>query len=287
MPHVRRRNLREDWNVEKNMPDGSRVATGIALIALFIAACSSLGGGAQSPPARTAGATFVASPVASPLPATPGVAMSFPAASSTPVVVTHVGSASQAAAVVFASNPIFNSIIPDPGTTVGQTAWYTASDDVNGFVVSVTMGSGDCPAGCANNHTWNYAVSTSGKVTLASEQGPDVEPSADHGTPDPATVNIVLVAGPVCPVERIPPDPNCAPRPVPHVTVVLRDAAGNEVGTDTADDYGVVTFTVPAGAYYIEPGNVGGIMQAPTPTAFSVLGGKNVKVTLMYDTGIR
>jgi hypothetical protein len=69
--------------------------------------------------------------------------------------------------------------------------------------------------------------------------------------------------------------------------VVLRDPAGNEVASGTADANGVATFTVPGGAYYVEPGPVGGMMQDPSPTAFAVPGGADFKVTLEYDTGIR
>jgi hypothetical protein len=206
-----------------------------------------------------------------------------------PIAVSQVTSPSQAAAVVFASNPpLFGSIAPSSSLgAVGQSASYSASTGNNEFLVSVTMGSGDCQSGCINQHTWNYSVSYDGTVSLVSEQGDAFEGSVDLGTADPATVHVVLVAGPVCPVERNPPDPNCAPRPVANVPVVLRDPAGNEVASGTADANGVATFTVPGGAYYVEPGPVGGMMQDPSPTAFAVPGGADFKVTLEYDTGIR
>jgi len=202
--------------------------------------------------------------------------------------VSHVGTPSQAAAVVFASNPLFSSMTPPTGFAgVGRTTSYTATTGDNEFLVSVTMGSGDCQSGCINQHTWNYSVSYDGKVALVNEQGPEFEGTVDHGTADPATVHVLLIAGPVCPVERNPPDPSCSPRPVANVPVVLRDAAGNQVANGTADNTGVATFTVPGGAYYVEPGAVGGMMQEPNPTAFSVPGGANFKITLEYDTGIR
>ena len=43
----------------------------------------------------------------------------------------------------------------------------------------------------------------------------------------------MATAGPVCPVERIPPDPACAPRPVAGAVVVVRDGTGREVARAT------------------------------------------------------
>lgn len=176
---------------------------------------------------------------------------------------------------------------PSPIGVVGQTSSYTASEGEDGYTVTVIMGSGDCPSGCIDHHTWNYSVSHDGKVTLTSEEGTEIEPPADHASSDPATVKVLLLAGPVCPVERNPPDPNCAGRPVPNVAVVLRDPAGHEVDSGTADAQGALTFSVPGGAYYLEPAPVAGLMREPAETAFSVPGGTTVTVALSYDTGIR
>jgi hypothetical protein len=164
---------------------------------------------------------------------------------------------------------------------------YTTSQGNNDFVVTVNMNFGDCQSSCTKQHTWNYSVSYDGTVKLESEQGAQVQASPPPVSTDPSTVHILFVAGPVCPVERNPPDPNCAPRPVPGVSTVLRDPAGNQVATGTSDANGVATFTVPGGAYYVDSGQVGGMMRAPTPTAFSVPGGVDFKVTLEFDTGIR
>src|SRR5512146_1016884 len=35
----------------------------------------------------------------------------------------------------------------------------------------------------------------------------------------------IATAGPVCPVERTPPDPSCAPRAVPGARLLVQDAA--------------------------------------------------------------
>ena len=48
---------------------------------------------------------------------------------------------------------------------------------VGAFIVSVTVGWGDCQSGCIDKHTWQYAVAPDGTVTLQSEAGP--EPPSD------------------------------------------------------------------------------------------------------------
>jgi hypothetical protein len=198
-----------------------------------------------------------------------------------------VTSPSQAAALVFASNPIFSSISPTAKNALGQTSYYNASETGDGFAVSVTLGTGDCASSCITKHTWNYAVTRHGQVTLDTETGDPVDVPPSPGTSDPATVNVSLVAGPVCPVERNPPDPACAPRPVPDATVVLRDVSGAQVDRATSDASGKVTFTVAGGAYYIEPATIAGVMGEAQSTAFSVVGGGTVAVQVEYDTGIR
>ncbi|HEY7023601.1 MAG TPA: hypothetical protein VH371_01430 [Candidatus Limnocylindrales bacterium] len=266
------------------MSSGSRAAASIALLALALAGCNASTGGSITPPPTSAA---VATP--SPGPSShPQFSPSLGLGATPPIAVAKVTTPSQAAAVVFASNPLFSSITPPTGLgAVGQSQSYSATTGDNEFLVTVTMGSGDCLSGCINQHTWNYSVSYDGKVTLVSEQGDPFEGSVDEGTTAPATVHLMLVAGPVCPVERNPPDPSCAARPVGNVPFVLRDAAGSQVASGTADSNGVATFTVPGGAYYVDPGPVGGMMLAPNPTAFAVPGGADFKVTLTYDTGIR
>ena len=199
----------------------------------------------------------------------------------------RVDSAAQAAALVFASNPLFGSITQPSQGAVGQSTSYQADESGNGYSVSITRGSGDCPSSCINQHTWNYTVSRSGDIELVSEQGDEVEGSVDVGTGDPATVTVRLVAGPVCPVERDPPDPSCAARPVPGVQVTLRDPTGSEVAAGVAADDGTASFSVPGGAYYVEAATVPGLMGQAQGVAFSVPGGRSVTATLNYDTGIR
>lgn len=256
------------------------------LLGLTVAACGPSAAGSTSTPAASspaASSPASVTPVGSPSPslgATPG-------SSPSPIVVGQVTSAAQAAALVLASNPLFAEMTPLRSDVVGRSAWYEASGAIGGFAVSVTMGSGDCESGCISRHTWNYLVATDGTIELVSEQGDEIEVSPPVGTADPATVNVTLVAGPVCPVERVPPDPNCAPRPVVNAEAVLRDPSGAEVGRGTSDADGRIVFNVPGGAYYVEPQPVEGIMGLAEPVALAVVGGSSAGLVLEYDTGIR
>jgi len=198
-----------------------------------------------------------------------------------------VSSPAQAAALVFASDPRFGYVDQDGAGRVGQSSSYQASETGDGYAVAITMGSGDCQSSCIDEHTWNYAVSRSGQIHLASEQGDEVDVTVEQGTHDPAQITVRLRAGPVCPVERNPPDPSCAARPVPGVEVVLRDPSGAEVGRATSADDGNVSFTVPGGAYYVEPAAAPDVMRQAQAQALSVPGGRSATVTIEYDTGIR
>jgi hypothetical protein len=66
-------------------------------------------------------------------------------------------------------------------------------------------------------------------------------------------------AGPVCPVEKIPPDPSCAPRPVAAV-LVFRDPSGSEIARGTTAADGTFFVDLRPGVYTVEPQAVTGLM---------------------------
>lgn len=75
------------------------------------------------------------------------------------------------------------------------------------------------------------------------------------------------VAGPVCPVERIPPDPACAPRPVVGAVLVIAASDGHEVAQATTDTDGRWTIALAAGTYTLTPQAVRGPIPRECPTA--------------------
>ena len=98
-----------------------------------------------------------------------------------------------------------------------------------------------------------------------------------------------ITAGPVCPVEQSPPDPQCAPRPVEGAVVVATNAGGEEVGRGTSAADGsyelVVTET---GSVLITALPVAGLMGTPSPVSLTLIAPSEVhRLDLEYDTGIR
>ena len=255
------------WAMTKT---ASRPLLLIASVALFAVACT---GAVPNPSASP-------TPTSTPTPA--------PTGSPTETHINGVSSAAQAAAVVFASNPLWAGMAPLRPDIIGASSWYEAFEEAGGYGVVITVGSGDCQAGCIDQHRWIYHVDPNAEVTLVREEGDPVDMvTPPAGTTDPAHLTIVLSAGPVCPVEQNPPDPNCADRAVKNAIVILYDANGTQVATDTSDDSGQVTFEVTAGAYYVVVEPVAGLMGTPDAQAFAVLGGDSVQLAFAYDTGIR
>lgn len=201
----------------------------------------------------------------------------------------------QAIARVIAHQPRLAGIGKrDPGM-IGQSSWYEAmpASGVGAFIVTVRLGWGDCQAGCIDEHTWVYAVGPDGSVTLQSEGGgavPDTAwPAAAGGGQAGRTgILVTAVAGPTCPVETVPADPACAPRPVPDRTIEVTDGAGRSVARQGTDAAGMSFFEVPAGVYVIRVVDTGddpfGI---PEAQKVEVVAGVAAPVTIAFDTGIR
>jgi hypothetical protein len=233
----------------------------------------------------------------------------------TPTAAASSIGAADAVARVVALDPRFAGLGPrDPGL-VGQGSWYEVAPAASGWNVTVELGWGDCPAGCINHHTWEYAVATDGTVSKVSETG-DALPVANASTPGrqptpqvtpPATsaaskapstaippsggpwIVGTASAGPVCPVERNPPDPSCAPKPVGGAMITVRDAGGREIASTTTGADGSYRVAVPAGSVRVEAAPVAGLMHAPAPIDVVVPAGPAAlaRVDLSYDTGIR
>lgn len=201
-------------------------------------------------------------------------------------MVGTVSTPAQAAAIVLASDARFADVQPPSAQPVGPSGWYVAQPMESGFGVSVILGSGDCQAGCIDQHHWDYFVSADGSIELLDERGPAIEQGRSPGE-GPSSVSITLVAGPVCPVEQDPPSSACAPRPVAGAEVVLRDPSGAEVARGVSDGQGMLGFSVAGGAYWLDPQPVRGLMRTPPPMAFSVPAGLPASLLLEYDTGIR
>ena len=211
-------------------------------------------------------------------------------ASPTPVRVP-VTSPDQAIARVLLAEKRLAGIPPFDASAIGQASWYTVApaSGVGAFVVTVRIGWGDCEAGCIDQHRWQYAVTPDGTVSIVSETGPAVPDAAWPGAAVVRRTGIggKATAGPVCPVEKNPPDPGCAARPVAGAVLVIRDAGGTQVARATTGADGTFFVDLPAGRYVVEPQAVAGLMGTAGPQNVTVDAGMASAVQLDYDTGIR
>jgi hypothetical protein len=94
-------------------------------------------------------------------------------------------------------------------------------------------------------------------------------------------------AGPVCPVERNPPDPSCAPRPVVGATIVIRNGSGAQVAVAISNADGGYFVSLPAGSYVVDPQPVQGLLGTAPQQPATVTSGSITDIQLDYDTGIR
>jgi hypothetical protein len=177
---------------------------------------------------------------------------------------------------------------------IGQANWYevTPASGVGAFIVTVRLGWGDCQAGCIEEHTWVYAVMPDGTVNQQSEGGADVPdtawPAPGGGQEGRTGVHVTAVAGPTCPVETVPPDPGCATKPVPNVTVAIIDAGEGVQDLHVfLDAAGQGFVALEPGVYTFDAQDVDGFMRAPEAQRVVVELGRVAEVTFAYDTGIR
>ena len=121
----------------------------------------------------------------------------------------------------------------------------------------------------------------------AGAASPPTSPTATTG-PAPATGIVVTArAGPVCPVERVPPDPACAPRPVVGATIRVADATGHFAGAIVTDAAGTGSLALAPGDYVVTADPASGLMRGPAPVTVTVHDGEKAAIELEYDTGIR
>jgi hypothetical protein len=122
---------------------------------LGLAACAS-GGSSQSGAPPGAGAA----PTPTPVPTS---------------AVAPVGSEEDAAARVIATDPRFAGATALDPNAIGLTKWWEARELGGGaYEIKLTLGWGDCPAGCIEHHTWVFNVAADGTVTPMSDSGDSV-----------------------------------------------------------------------------------------------------------------
>jgi hypothetical protein len=188
----------------------------------------------------------------------------------------------EAVAAVLAQDTRFAGLEALDPSAIGRSGWFEIEPAADGaFTVRITLGWGDCPAGCTNRHQWQYAVSSAGAVTLVGQSGDPL--------PDPAGgVRGTVTSGPGCPVVTDPPDPSCADRPVAGAVIVVTNAAGVEVARSVSAVDGTYSVALDPGSWTLTPQPVEGLMGTPAPQTVQLeIGAAALLIDFGYDTGIR
>jgi hypothetical protein len=120
--------------------------------------------------------------------------------------------------------------------------------------------------------------------SFVTAQGPDCKIPACPTLTSGIEGKITL--GPTCPVQRVPPDPNCADKPY-QATVIVKTADGQkEITHFTSQTDGSFKQALKPGTYLLEPVNTQvyprGLQQTVTVNANTYS-----QITITYDTGIR
>ncbi len=110
--------------------------------------------------------------------------------------------------------------------------------------------------------------------------------AADGAESPSFALNGTVLAGPTCPVERIPPDPRCADRPVSGAKIIVVNEAGARVADVVSDADGRFSMALSPGTYTVKPQPVPGLLGTAPPQAIQ-LTDTQIEVTVRYDTGIR
>jgi hypothetical protein len=227
-----------------------------------------------------------------------------PAGSPTPSP-RAVTSVQDAAARVAELNPSLAGVGPADPNLIGGCCSWKGAETGDGFTITYEVGWGDCPSGCIERHTWTFAVSRDGAVTVLDEQGspvPSGQPGSGVGAgggsggsgggtggggifPGGTGIQGHALAGPTCPVVKVG-DPSCEPAPVSGVTLLALTADGTEAARATTDANGYFAFALPPGAYTIEAQPVQGLTRGGEPVPVTV-GNGVVTVDVPFDTGIR
>jgi hypothetical protein len=90
-------------------------------------------------------------------------------------IAAPVTTPADAAARVIATDALFKDAIELTPDIIGASKWWTATPGARGgYTIVLTVGWGDCPAGCSSRHVWTFDVKADGTLALVSETGEPV-----------------------------------------------------------------------------------------------------------------
>ncbi len=109
--------------------------------------------------------------------------------------------------------------------------------------------------------------------------------------PAPSAKGVVrgqVLLGPTCPVERVPPDPACAPKPYQTTIRIQPVNPSAAYMTISSDASGMFTTSLDLGSYTLQAQSANNSYYPHcSPVQVSVSAGQSQNVTINCDTGIR
>ena len=99
------------------------------------------------------------------------------------------------------------------------------------------------------------------------------------------TITGTALLGPTCPVERIPPDPNCADRPF-ETELVLVDGNEKFVRVFSTNNEGMFSISVAPGTYGIRSASEN-ILPRCSSAPIEIKAGETIEANISCDSGVR
>ena len=96
-----------------------------------------------------------------------------------------------------------------------------------------------------------------------------------------------VLLGPTCPVERVPPEPQCADKPYATSIVVYRAGSSNPFVLGSSDTAGAFRFSLPPGQYELKAAPEVKTLPRCALVSVTVPSSIYATTTIFCDTGIR
>lgn len=124
--------------------------------------------------------------------------------------------------------------------------------------------------------------------SYVSRTGPNCEftPCPTTIAPYKSGVRGTVLLGPICPVERIPPDPACAEKPYATTITVRHTGSSATFATGKSDATGAFEFSLPPGSYTLTASG-GTMLPRCNPIDVTVAASEYITADISCDTGIR